>query len=429
MGLANLLLDIQWEPEQLAAMQAEALRKLVHHALSHSSFYRGRLGSVVQDQGFDPEFWSSIPTFERAEAHARREELFARELPPESLGFVEDETAGSTGTPFAHRTSKRATIMSRALGQRVYEDFGVDPAQTLADIRIPRKRTAEWPEGARASGWHQAEPDSTVLFLDVGTNVERQLDWLRRNSPAFLTTYPSNALALAEHVLATDDPSVVFSHVFTIGGNLTEDMRARIADAFGCRVVNLYGCQEMGLIATECPEGHGLHVCAESVLLEILREDDTPVPAGETGRVVLTSLHNYAMPLIRYAVGDYAALHDGPCPCGRALPLLTKIYGRSANQFVFPDGSRRMLGISLDEIRRCLGFESLQIVQHATDEIEVRYIPLPDNKLARREDLETYFRTILNPEARLRLSPLSALERETSGKFEILKCLIGRDEV
>ena len=205
-------------------------------------------------------------------------------------------------------------------------------------------------------------------------------------------------------------------------------MRERITEAFGCRVVDMYGCQEAGLLATECPDGHGHHVCAESVLLEILREDGTPAPAGETGRVVLTSLHNFAMPLIRYAIGDYAALHDGPCPCGRALPLLTKIFGRSANLFVFPDGSRRMLGVSLDEIRRFLGFESLQIVQHRIDEIEVRYVPLSDTAPADGEGLEAYFRTILNPQARVTLTPLSVLAREKSGKFEIMKCLIGRDD-
>src|SRR6185436_9202776 len=106
------------------------------------------------------------------------------------------------------------------------------------------------------------------------------------------------------------------------------------------RVIDNYGVTETGYIAFECPAGGGYHVCSESVLVELLDDDGNDVPEGEPGRVVLTSFYNFAMPLIRYAVGDLAVAAHGPCPCGRTLPRLATILGRQRNIFTFPDGSQ-----------------------------------------------------------------------------------------
>src|SRR5439155_10265812 len=114
----------------------------------------------------------------------------------------------------------------------------------------------------------------------------------------------------------------------SIAEALTEEARASVEAAFGVPVKNLYSCMEAGYVASTCPEGHGLHVHAENVLLEVLDEQGRPCRPGETGRVVLTALHNFLTPFVRYEILDGATLGAERCPCGRGLPLLTGVQGR-----------------------------------------------------------------------------------------------------
>src|SRR5262249_8028755 len=123
--------------------------------------------------------------------------------------------------------------------------------------------------------------------------------------------------------------------------------RRVIEEVFACRVTNRYGCEEVSLIACECERHEGLHVNADNLLVEVLR-DGRPAAPGEPGSVVVTDLSNRAMPLLRYQVGDVAVATDRLCPCGRGLPLLERIEGREADYVVTPSG-RLISGISLTE--------------------------------------------------------------------------------
>src|SRR6185312_7578839 len=108
----------------------------------------------------------------------------------------------------------------------------------------------------------------------------------------------------------------------------------------GIPLVDCYGCQEAGYVAIQCPEYAHYHVQGEMSLVEVLREDGAPCRPGETGRVVITPLHSFAMPLLRYDLGDYAEVGE-PCPCGRGLPVLRQIYGRKKETLTLPSGERR----------------------------------------------------------------------------------------
>ena len=118
--------------------------------------------------------------------------------------------------------------------------------------------------------------------------------------------------------------------VRTLGEASTPDLRALCREAWGVPLVDVYSAEEVGYIALQCPEHEHYHVQAESVLVEILDERGAPAPPGETGRVVVTDLHNFAMPLVRYEIGDYAEVGE-PCACGRGLPVLRRIVGRVRN--------------------------------------------------------------------------------------------------
>ena len=115
------------------------------------------------------------------------------------------------------------------------------------------------------------------------------------------------------------------------------ELRAACRDLWGVPLHDVYSANELGYIALQCPESEQYHVMSECALVEVIDGDGRPCRPGETGRLVLSSLHNYAMPLLRYEIGDYAEVGD-QCPCGRGLPLLNRIAGRERNMLVLPDG-------------------------------------------------------------------------------------------
>ena len=111
-------------------------------------------------------------------------------------------------------------------------------------------------------------------------------------------------------------------------------------EAWGVPLSDMYSGREVGYLALQCPQHDHYHVMSEGNFLEVLGDDGRPCQPGETGRVVVTTLHNYVMPLIRYEIGDFAEVGE-PCPCGRGLPVLTRILGRQQNMLTLPTGESR----------------------------------------------------------------------------------------
>jgi phenylacetate-CoA ligase len=127
------------------------------------------------------------------------------------------------------------------------------------------------------------------------------------------------------------------SQVSTLSEIVDPVLRDDCAQAWGAAVCDVYSCEELGMIAIQCPEHPHYHVQSESVFVEVLNERGEACAPGETGRVVATDLHNFALPLVRYEVGDYAEV-GAACPCGRGLPVLSRIMGRQRNMLTLPSG-------------------------------------------------------------------------------------------
>jgi phenylacetate-CoA ligase len=158
--------------------------------------------------------------------------------------------------------------------------------------------------------------------------------------------------------------------VLTYGEPVSADVHAACRDTWGVPVQDIYCCEEQGYIATQCPLYEHYHVLSETILVEVLNEQGRPCAPGQLGRVVLTPLHGFAMPLLRYAIGDYAEV-GGPCPCGRGLPVLQRIPGRERNQVVLADGRHTWPDISAlwAAIR---DVEQIQLIQRSPHQVEVR---------------------------------------------------------
>ncbi|MDQ7008381.1 MAG: phenylacetate--CoA ligase family protein, partial [Acidobacteriota bacterium] len=322
----------QWWPETaLRAAQWRQLRILLRHARRHCPGYRHRLPAEP-----DPAGWREIPVLTRQQLQQEAASLRS-EAPPEAHGRrLRFATTGSTSRPVEVERSELALLMAEAMVVRDHLWHQRDLGGKLAVIttKVGQGEHSEW--GGAVSSAFITGPAAT---LDIRAEPAAQLSWLRRQQPAYLLSHPSNIDSLARLSLERGEHLPGLRGVRSFGEALPEGLRERVRRAWGVPLADTYSCEEAGTIALQCPQHARYHCMAEHLLVEVVDEAGQPCGPGEWGRVLLTTLHNYAMPLIRYEIGDYAEL-GAPCPCGRGLPVLRRILGRRRNMLVTPDGRR-----------------------------------------------------------------------------------------
>jgi phenylacetate-CoA ligase len=253
--------------------------------------------------------------------------------------------------------------------------------------------------------------------LDIFTDVERQLDWLARQNAQILLTFPSNALALAALSRARGLRLPALRELRLMSEAVDAPSKRLLRDTWNVAVTDVYSAQEVGYIALQCPEHDRYHVQSESAYVEILRDDGSACAPGEVGRVVVTPLHNFAMPLIRYEIGDYARVGE-PCACGRALPVLDRILGRVRNMLTLPDGTRRWPKLAGPFYRDIAPVVQHQIVQHDVEHIEARLVVERDLTADEESALRALIVERLGHDFRLSFSYPQRIERTRAGKFE-----------
>jgi len=423
--LHQLFLDTlraaQWyEPDDLARFQAPQIERICRHAASTTSAWASRLRPVFRfgdpvEGKFRLEQWREIPVLTRKDLATNIEAFTARSTPEAAGRTRTGATSGSTGTPLFYSASELMDIASLCQSERIYEEHEFDLFAPMASIRLDPG--AVYPEGKRSSGWSQSAPSGAFGVLDVHTPIDRQIAWLKDFGAAHLHVYPSILARLADEAMRRDD-RLRFERAMTFSEVLTPETRRAAKEAFGCSVVDSYGCNEAGLIAWQCPANeNAMHVCSESVFVEVLDESSVQVPVGDLGRVVVTSLHNFATPLIRYDTGDLAALGP-PCACGRGLPVLSQIAGRRHNVFVLPDG-RRLVAHARDlGIFKFAPVRQFQFVQHTLNDFELIYVPTADGRSADVQGLTGHLRNFLHSDVNIVLSVVDAIPPKANGKYE-----------
>ena len=297
--------------------------------------------------------WARVPILGRRAVQEAGDRLHATELPPGHGRPVEVRTSGSSGMPVTVRkteleqfywqsfTLREELWHGRDLGAKllaIRRDDQLAPTATGASLRQLR----DW--GAPVATVY---PTGPMVLLDYRCTIAEQADALRRERPDYLLTFPSNLLALLRHMRAQDLAPAGLRGVRTAGEALAPETRALCSRPLGCvEVTDCYSAAETGNLAFQCPDSppgqERYHVQSESALVEVLDADGRPCAPGATGRVVVTPLHNFAMPLIRYEIGDLAEVGP-PCTCGRTLPVLTRIPGRARDMLTLPGGAQRHL--------------------------------------------------------------------------------------
>lgn len=366
---AALLLSLQrqfehserLDPATLERLQVVQLEHLLAHAHAEVPFW----GERLRDAGYRPQaalswdVFRRIPVVQRKDMQAAGELAYARTVPPAHGAIGTDATSGSTAEPIRFRTTDICKVFWHALTLREHLWHGRDFSGRLAAIRSVLSPGDQPSWGMPADLVFETGP---AYGLRVSTPVSEQAAWLVERDPDYLITYPSNLMALAREFMASGARLPRLREMRTFGERLPAGLREVCRQAWNVPLVDIYSAQEVGYIALQCPAHEHYHVQSENLLVEILDDADQPCRPGETGRVVVTSLNNFATPFIRYDLGDYAEW-GAACDCGRGLPVLRGILGRARNMAVLPDGGRFWPRIRMAEWFELADIREFRLVQ------------------------------------------------------------------
>lgn len=374
----ELLMESQfWPLDRIRALQRERLENLLRHAKANVPFYATRLDPLFRADGsIDWDRWSDIPTLKRSDLFEHRRALLARDMPTGHGHIGDISSSGSTGKPVTTSHSSLALALTKAAVFRANVRDDIDFGARLGVWMERRADVATWPDGRHAGRWgpwwDTRAADGKIFDINRHVPTAQVLEFMGRNQVRYLMCGGIVARLLA-HEAERLGIGLSLDAVLTRGTDPTAAGRAHIAEVLGARTLALYSSKEGHRMAHSCPQCGGWHVNDEQVLIEILDEEGSPVPEGQSGHVVITPLWGFAQPLIRYEQGDLAT-RGAASGCGRGLNIIDDIVGRVRHMFVLPDGSRIVPDVPVAAVV-ALNAAMFQVAQVSLDTVEVRYVP------------------------------------------------------
>jgi phenylacetate-CoA ligase len=418
-----------WPPALLRQQQFRQLAALLAHAAATVPFHRARLDAAGWRPGvpLDEATWRRIPILTRRQIQEAGSVLDSTAVPPDHGAAVTVKTSGSTGTPVAVKRTQMSSLFWQAITLRDHVWQRRDLGARLAIIRMEERGRADPPDGLAMANWGFPTASyfatGAAALLTADTPLAVQAEWLRRQGADYLLALPTNLLFLARHCRERAS-GLRFRGISTIGSPVGDELRALCGTVFGAAVTDMYSTIDAGYLALQCPTGPHYHVQSEGALVEILDEAGNDCAPGQTGRVVVTPLHEYATPLIRYAIGDHA-VPGPPCGCGRGLPVIARILGRTRNMLRLRSGELRFPGFSLNRLSELPPVIQTQAVQTAPGRIEVRLAvrrPLTASEEGRARVL---LAEALGGEFEIAISTCDEIPRGANGKFEEFRSELG----
>ena len=364
--------------DELEAFQRRELAALLRHAHAHVPYYR----RLLEEAGAGPEDirgreeLARLPVLTRQAARDSAEERMST-APP--LPAIKKTTGGTTGEPLVIRYDTGSEYWRQAVRLRGFGWTGWrigDPAlHYWGEYTRERSLAAVAKERLDRALKREHYIDCTPRGDEHKAEV---VSAIRRIRPRAIFCYAQAGAELARYINRTGARSWDTIPVVCGAERVFPADRAALELAFGPAVFETYGCRETMLIATECGEHDGLHLQMENLLVEVVGEDGAPVGPGEVGEVVLTDLHNYGQPFIRYGNGDLATVmpDQPPCRCGRAHPRLASVEGRQTETLRDREGKPvggMIFNLAFSPLAEAV--RQFQAVQHRDGSITVKVVP------------------------------------------------------
>ncbi len=406
----------QWLlPKEIKALQLSNLRAFLQDVAQHVPFYQERFAAV----GFNPGTITStddlarLPLLSKDDIRTHTEALKSTVAGP----LTRYNTGGSSGEPLIFYMGKARKSHDVAAKWRATRWWGVDigdrelvvwgsPVELSTQDRIKRLRDSVM------------RSHLLPAFEMSQQNLDRFVKAIQTSRPAMLFGYPSSlsliALHAEQHNVVMNDLGIKVA--FVTSERLYDEQRAIISRVFGCPVANGYGARDAGFIAHECPAGK-LHISAEDMVVETVRPDGTRTGTAEAGEIVITHMATRDFPFIRYRTGDVGVLSEEPCTCGRGLPVLEEVQGRSTD-FVVAQNGTVMHGLALIyTVRDLPGVVRFKIEQMSIDHTTVLVVAGAEFGIAEEARIVRDFKSRLGDDVNIDVKRVDFIANERSGKF------------
>jgi phenylacetate-CoA ligase len=407
-----------WSPETLEKYRLERLRSMLVKVGKHVPYYRDCFAGL----GFNPKEINSLADLQKlpllTKAIIRTEgDRMKSDI---AQGLARFNTGGSSGEPLIFFIGTERVSHDVAAKWRATRWWDVD----IGDPEIvvwgsPIELGTQ--DRVRAIRDKFMRTELMPAFQMNEINLDQFVARIRERRPKMLFGYPSAIGHIAAHAkkrgIALNDLGVKV--VFCTSERLYDHQREAISNAFACPVANGYGGRDAGFIAHECPIG-GMHITAEDIIVEIIDENGKIQPSGIAGEIVVTHLATSDFPFIRYRTGDIGTLGAEKCDCGRGLPLLTEIRGRSTDFVVASDGTV-MHGLALIYILRDVpAVKAFKVVQESIEQTEVYLVTDTSFDAAMSEKIVREFQKRLGNSVRININIIDSIPPEKSGKYRYI---------
>ncbi len=413
----QLLQNCTLDPDEIAALQRQKLSALLHHAYEHVPYYR-RVFDERQLHPRDirePSDLEQLPLLTKSLIQENAGELRAQYVPPRFGRIRRERTGGSTGQPITLYVDDESWSMGVATVDRFHELCGWKPGNSIATLLTRRLRPQlNRPIRDNLIDW----AINRTQFHTYGISEIDAIDYLRHLGtlrPKMLFGYRS-ALVLLAQLAREHGHNVRPGMIVSTGEVLMPADRQVLESTFQCAVFDRYGATEAALLTTECPTYHQRHINTDVHVVEFLR-DGRPVSPETPGMIVVTNLHSFAMPLIRYVLGDVGTPSGEPCECELPFPIMRSMEGRALDFIKAPSGRLFHASVFHSVLDWRRGIRQWQAVQVTADELVIQLVPAPDFDPKIVAAIESMITRHLDAGFRVDVRVVDQIEIGLSGKF------------
>lgn len=416
-----------WSRDKIEALQLERLRPLIVHAYHTTKYYKKLFDEIAFNpaklKNFDDI--KAIPVLTKNIIRENLSSLLSTAYSKNQIHF--SETGGTTGVKMKFYRNNSCLSPKEAARYRFEKWTGWDVGERMGLVWTAQQDyVGHWTVKEKIkNGLFERQ----VVLPAAILNKEELQSYTRElfdKKPTMIRAFTSPLYEVARVLLDNNYRMSSVKGIVTTGEPLHSHQRELIEQAFACKVFDSYRSREAGPLAQECSEHNGMHINAESMYLEIVEPAEEENFDAGIGEIIITDLLNYGMPLIRYEMGDMGAVSKRKCHCGRGLPLLERISGRSTDMLFTPDGRQITAGslvlYLVDEAPGLIG--QTQIIQDKIDHLLIRMTadPAPSKELIAYQ--RRTVRKLFGSDMQISFEIVDAISRSKSGKYQFTKCLL-----
>ena len=360
----------QWLPrETLEKIQEKKLRNIIRYAYENVEYYH----ELFKSSNLNPrdvenvDDLRQIPILNKSQIQNSFQKIIAHNVNKNRC--ASSRTSGSSGRPLTILFDEHAADNIGSRSHRHFLECGGRLRDRIAHFTNPHR-------SLRHTSWFNHLGFLRRKYFSVFDKTENHISGLLDYSPDVIESYPSILWLVAQTVQDKHIEGINPRLIFCTSELLPQDVRKKINSAFGVDLIDQYGSAEFGTFAWECQKHNGYHMDIESVVVEFLKNGENVSPV-EKGEIVVTGLFNFAMPLIRYSIGDIGGPSSEQCSCGRGLPLMKVVEGRADDFLVLPSGTI-ISPRNINLLEYIDGIAAYRIIQEKPDKLRVQVVASGD---------------------------------------------------